>query len=221
VRRELVRGTDRLDDAVAREERGTGEFATRVIERGQKRRIAQQKRGNIDLLMPSVTIADLNAAETARFVAVLEHVFEDSPWVAAGAAGRRPFASVDALHRAMCMVVAEAPLEQRIALIAAHPDLVGRAALAGTLTPASRTEQASAGLDRLEPEEIAMFADLNAAYRARFDFPFVICVRENKKAAIIAGLRARIRNERPAEIATALGEIAKIARLRLADLVRE
>ncbi len=119
------------------------------------------------------------------------------------------------------MAVAEAPLEQRIALIAAHPDLVGRAALAGTLTPASRAEQASAGLDRLEPEEIAMFADLNAAYRARFDFPFVICVRENKKAAIIAGLQARIRNERPAEIATALGEIAKIARLRLADLVRE
>jgi OHCU decarboxylase len=171
--------------------------------------------------MPSVTIADLNAADSARFVAVLGHIFEDSPWVAAAAAARRPFASVDALHRAMCMAVAEAPLEQRIALIAAHPDLVGAAALAGTLTPSSRAEQASAGLDRLEPEEIAMFAELNAAYRARFDFPFVICVRENKKAAIIAGLQRRVQNERPAEIATALGEIAKIARLRLADLVRE
>jgi OHCU decarboxylase len=221
LRWEFVRRADRLDNAVAREKRATGEFATRIIERGQQRRIAYQKRGNTDLLMPSVTIADLNAAETARFVAVLGHIFEDSPWVAEGAASRRPFASVDALHRAMCMVVAEAPLEQRIALIAAHPDLVGRAALAGTLTPSSRAEQASAGLDRLEPEEIAMFTELNAAYRARFDFPFVICVRENKKASIIAGLQARVNNERPAEIATALGEIAKIARLRLTDLVRE
>ncbi len=170
--------------------------------------------------MPSVTIAELNAADEARFVAMLGHIFEESPWVAAGAAGRRPFASVDALHRAMCMVVAEAPIEQRVALIAAHPDLVGRAALAGTLTPASRSEQASAGLDRLDPEEVAMFADLNAAYRTRFGFPFVICVRENKKAAIIDGLRTRVRNDRPAEISAALGEIAKIARLRLADLVR-
>jgi OHCU decarboxylase len=170
--------------------------------------------------MQTVTIAELNAADEARFVATLGHIFEHSPWVAAAAAGRRPFAGIDELHRAMCMAVAEAPLEERVALIAAHPDLVGRAALAGTLTPASQTEQASAGLDRLDPEEIAMFTELNAAYRARFGFPFVICVRQNKKAAIIAGLQTRVRNERPAEIATALGEIAKIARLRLADTIR-
>jgi OHCU decarboxylase len=171
--------------------------------------------------MPAVTLAELNDANETRFIAMLGHVFEHSPWIAAAAARRRPFASVDELHRAMCMVVAEAEVADRLALIAAHPDLVGRAALAGTLTTASQAEQSSAGLDRLDPEEIAMFADLNASYRTRFGFPFVICVRENKKAAIIAGLQARVTNERPAEIATALGEIAKIARLRLADLVRE
>jgi OHCU decarboxylase len=119
----------------------------------------------------------------------------------------------------MCAVVAAAPLEERLALIGAHPDLVGRAALAGTLTPASAGEQAAAGLDRLDPEEIAMFAQLNAAYTQRFGFPFIVCVRENKKDAIIAGLRARVGNDRATEIATALGEIAKIARLRLLDAV--
>jgi 2-oxo-4-hydroxy-4-carboxy-5-ureidoimidazoline decarboxylase len=150
---------------------------------------------------------------------VLGFIFEDSPWVAAAAWRARPFASLDALHGAMCAVVARAPLEGRIALIAAHPDLVGHAARDGTLGRASQSEQAAAGLDRLGPEEIAMFAELNGTYRDRFGFPFVICVRENKKAAIIAGLRERVKNDRPTEIATALAEIEKIARLRLNDTI--
>jgi 2-oxo-4-hydroxy-4-carboxy-5-ureidoimidazoline decarboxylase len=165
------------------------------------------------------TLGELNAADEASFVAVLGFIFEDSPWVAAGAWRARPFASLDALHVAMCAVVARAPLEQRIALIAAHPDLVGRAARDGTLGRASQSEQAAAGLDHLGPEEIAMFAELNGTYRNRFGFPFVICVRENKKAAIVAGLRERVKNDRPTEIATALGEIEKIARLRLNDTI--
>jgi hypothetical protein len=119
--------------------------------------------------MPAVTLAELNDANETRFIAMLGHVFEHSPWIAAAAARRRPFASVDELHRAMCMVVAEAEVADRLALIAAHPDLVGRAALAGTLTTASQAEQSSAGLDRLDPEEIAIFADLNAAYRRASD----------------------------------------------------
>jgi 2-oxo-4-hydroxy-4-carboxy-5-ureidoimidazoline decarboxylase len=166
-----------------------------------------------------VTLGELNAADEATFVATLGFIFEDSPWVAAGAWAARPFASIDALHAAMCAAVASAPLERRVALIVAHPDLVGRAALNGTLGAASQAEQAAAGLDRLSPEEIAMFAELNGAYRTRFGFPFVICVRENKKAAIIAGLRERVNNERAIEIATALAEIEKIARLRLNDTV--
>jgi len=139
----------------------------------------------------------LNGADEASVVATVGFIFENSPWVAAGAWPRRPFATIDALHRAMCATVARAPLERRIALIAAHPDLVGRAALEGRLGPASQAEQAAAGLDRLEPEEVEMFAQLNRAYRDRFAFPFVICARENKKAAILAVLRCRLNNDRP------------------------
>ena len=166
-----------------------------------------------------MTLDALNVVDDATFVGALGFIFEDSPWVAAGAWARRPFADIEALHAAMCAVVRAAPLAARVALIAAHPDLVGRAALAGTLSPASATEQAAAGLDRLDPEEIAMFARLNAAYRARFGFPFVICVRANKKAAIVRGLQTRIGNDRATEIAVALDEIAKIAHLRLLDAV--
>jgi len=166
-----------------------------------------------------MTIAELNAADEATFVERLGDIFEDSPWIAAAAWARRPFADRDALHRAMTAIVDEAPRERQVALIAAHPDLVGEAAREGRLSAASRDEQASAGLDRLEPSEIEEFAVLNAAYRERFRFPFVICVRENRKAAIVAGMRARLNNERDAEIAAALREIGAIARLRLAAAV--
>jgi OHCU decarboxylase len=166
-----------------------------------------------------MTLGALNVADLTVFVNELGFIFEESPWIAARAWPLRPFASVDALHTAMCEIVATAPLELRVELIALHPDLVGAAALAGTLSRASTTEQAAAGLDRLDPEDIRMFADLNAAYRARFGFPFVICVRENRKSAIVHGLRARLANDQQHEILIALAEIAKIARLRLADAV--
>ncbi|HZO92461.1 MAG TPA: 2-oxo-4-hydroxy-4-carboxy-5-ureidoimidazoline decarboxylase [Candidatus Baltobacteraceae bacterium] len=166
-----------------------------------------------------MTIADLNAADEATFVGLLGNIFEDSPWIAAAAWKRRPFGDRDALLRAMTAIVDEASPERRTALIAAHPDLVGKAAREGRLSAASRDEQASAGLDRLEPDEVEEFGTLNAAYRERFGLPFVICVRENRKAAILAGMRERLRNGREAEIGAALREIVAIARLRLADMV--
>jgi 2-oxo-4-hydroxy-4-carboxy-5-ureidoimidazoline decarboxylase len=116
-------------------------------------------------------------------------------------------------------VLANASEDRRIALIAAHPDLAGRVAREGRLTPASRCEQAAAGLDRLGTVEIARFDAANAAYREQFGFPFVICAREHDQASILAALERRARNDRATEIATALGEIAKIARLRLEDAV--
>jgi 2-oxo-4-hydroxy-4-carboxy-5-ureidoimidazoline decarboxylase len=166
-----------------------------------------------------MTLDALNVADDASFVNALGFIFEESPWVAARTAPQRPFPDVPALHRAMCAVVAAATPDEQIALIRAHPDLVGRAARLGTLSPASAGEQAAAGLDRLDPEEAAMFDRLNAAYTTRFGFPFVICVRENKKNAILTGLRTRVLNDRPNEIGAALDEIGKIARLRLADTV--
>ena len=109
------------------------------------------------------------------------------------------------------------PRDRQIALIRAHPDLAGRAAVAGTLTADSAREQSSAGLDRLTPEEYEAFTGANTAYRERFGFPFVICVREHDKDSILASAEARLQNDPDGEIDVALREIAKIAALRLED----
>jgi OHCU decarboxylase len=166
-----------------------------------------------------VTIAQLNAMDAASFTNALGFAFENSPWIARAAWEFRPFASTEDLHAAMVDAVRQAPVERRIALIAAHPDLAGRVAREGRLTPASANEQHAAGLDTLAPDEIQRFEGLNARYRDRFGFPFVICARENTKASILAALEARLENHREAEIETALSEIAKIARLRLLQAV--
>src|SRR5690349_21420766 len=104
-------------------------------------------------------------------------LFEGSPWISAQGWEARPYTSFQQLHACLCSVMYGVTIEQNLSLIRAHPDLVGRAALAGTLTPESTKEQASAGLDTLSPDEIAPFARLNEAYRDRFGFPFVICAR--------------------------------------------
>jgi 2-oxo-4-hydroxy-4-carboxy-5-ureidoimidazoline decarboxylase len=159
----------------------------------------------------------LNDLDRDEFIQRLGFVFEGPPWIVERAWGSRPFGDLDALHAALVGVMEAAPEEQKVALIRAHPDLVGRAALAGTLTPESTGEQAAAGLGSLSSAEIATFNDLNARYHARFGFPFVICARENKKASILAGFAERLTHSRDEEIAAALREIAKIARLRLLD----
>jgi 2-oxo-4-hydroxy-4-carboxy-5-ureidoimidazoline decarboxylase len=146
-------------------------------------------------------------------------VFEHSPWIAEAAWVRRPFASVEALHAVMCEIVRAAGEEKQLALIRAHPDLVGKLALAGQLTKESTGEQASAGLDRLTAEEVELFQQNNAAYKAKFGFPFIICARLNKKAAILNGFKVRLQNSRAQGIQAALTEIFKIAELRLRDLV--
>jgi OHCU decarboxylase len=167
----------------------------------------------------SVPLATVNQLSLQAFVELVGPVFEHSPWIAEAARERRPFATLEALHRALCDVVKNSTREQQLALIRAHPDLVGRAALAGTLTRESTAEQASAGLSRLSPEEIARFQLHNAAYRNQFGFPFVICARLNQKAAILAGFERRLKHSRAQEINTALEEIFKIADLRLQDLI--
>lgn len=169
----------------------------------------------------AMTLAQLNAAGRTAFVEAVGFAFEHSPWIAEAAWERRPFADVAALHDAMLKVLNAAPSERRVALIAAHPDLAGRVAREGRLTAASRGEQAGAGLDQLTPSEVAQFDELNDAYRSRFGFPFVICARENTKETILAALDARTRNDRTTEIAAAVREIGKIARLRLEDAVTD
>jgi OHCU decarboxylase len=164
-------------------------------------------------------VADLNALSHAEFVRIIGPVFEHSPWIADLAAAKRPFATFEQLHRALCETVRRAGEALQLMLIRAHPDLVGRAALAGTLSRESKNEQASAGLDQLTPEDIARFQSLNQQYHAKFGFPFIICARLNKKEAILAGFERRLKHSRPEEIKTALEEIFKIAELRLGDLI--
>jgi OHCU decarboxylase len=167
-----------------------------------------------------LTIDQINGLDREQFVARLGFLVEGSPWVAANTWRTRPFDSTERLHAALCRTLSGASEEQQIALIRAHPDLAGKAAVAGELTPASTNEQASARLDRLTPEEFELFNQLNQAYRERFEFPFVICVREHTKDSILSSFATRLKHNREQEIDTALAEIGKIARLRLADVVR-
>jgi 2-oxo-4-hydroxy-4-carboxy-5-ureidoimidazoline decarboxylase len=167
-----------------------------------------------------LTLDLLGRLGRGEFVGALGDVFEHSPWVAEGAFNDRPFASVEALHAAMTRVVREAPRAAQLALLRAHPDLAGRAARAGAMTVASVAEQASAGLDRLTDEEYERFTRLNAAYRERFGFPFVIAVRRQTRAGILAAFERRLAQPLEREIETALDEVFEIARLRLLDRIR-
>jgi 2-oxo-4-hydroxy-4-carboxy-5-ureidoimidazoline decarboxylase len=153
-----------------------------------------------------------------EFIARYATLFEHSPWVVERAADVLPLPD---LFGGLMAVVHEATTDEQIALIRAHPELAGKAAIDGTLTTASAAEQASAGLDRMTAAEYAAFHRLNAAYRERFGFPFVICVRRTTKVGILAAMEARLAHDRPTEIAAALSEIGEIVRLRLADMPPE
>jgi 2-oxo-4-hydroxy-4-carboxy-5-ureidoimidazoline decarboxylase len=135
--------------------------------------------------------------------------------VAQAISGERPFATLAALHQSMVDAVRKAPLDRQLALIRGHPDLAGRAARAGTLTRDSQAEQASAGLDRLSEDEFARFHRLNDAYRAKFDMPFIICVRRHTKRSILHQFERRLQNPPAAETDAALAEIFRITALRL------
>ncbi|QNE04057.1 2-oxo-4-hydroxy-4-carboxy-5-ureidoimidazoline decarboxylase [Croceicoccus marinus] len=142
-------------------------------------------------------------------------IFEHSPWVEERA-NARP--SSGDRHADLMAVVHGASPDERLALICAHPELAGKAAIDRTLTSASAAEQASAGLDRLTPQEFERFHALNAAYRDKFGFPFIICVRLTDKAGILAAMKGRLQNDRETEITAAIAQIGEIVRLRLEDM---
>jgi 2-oxo-4-hydroxy-4-carboxy-5-ureidoimidazoline decarboxylase len=162
-----------------------------------------------------VTLAAPNRASREEFTAALGAVFEHSPWVAEAAWPAAPFAAVGDLHAAMVAAVRSAPEQQRLALIRAHPDLAGRPARSGTMTAASTAEQTGAGLLDLSDAEFERLHRLNAAYRERFGFPFIIAVRRHSKASLLAAFEARMAQSREAETETALAEIFAITALRL------
>lgn len=168
---------------------------------------------------PTVSLATLNTLAADDFVQRLGNIYEHAPWVAANAATARPFATVATLFEALKSAVRQAAPAERTALIRGHPDLAGKAARAGALTAESSGEQTSAGLDVLSEAEFAAFHRLNDAYRAKFGFPFIICVRRYTTASILTNFEHRLGRTQEAEQATALAEIDRIAALRLDSLV--
>ena len=157
------------------------------------------------------------SAERERFLLRFGHAAEGSPWVAERAWERGPFASSEAVAGGFAEALGAASVVEQLDLIRAHPDLAGRAALAGELTADSAREQASAGLDRLTPADLARFTRLNDAYRERFGFPFVMRVAGRGAHEILAAYERRLANDAAAERATAIAEIASIIRLRVEE----
>jgi len=165
-----------------------------------------------------MTLDQLNQLDPRAFVATLGGIYEHSPWVAEGAWGRRPFASVDALHAAMSAAVAEAGEAQQLALIRAHPELAGKAMVRNEMTADSTSEQSGAGLTQCTPEELARLNDLNTRYNAKFGFPFILAVKGYDRGGVIAEFARRLDNDRATEFAGSLRQIDRIAGLRLGAL---
>jgi 2-oxo-4-hydroxy-4-carboxy-5-ureidoimidazoline decarboxylase len=166
-----------------------------------------------------IPVASLSSLERSAFVQALDGIFEHSPWVADAAWPAGPFADREALLAALVAAMRSASRGQQLALIRAHPELAGRAAVRGELTNESRGEQNGAGLDACSPEEFERLQNLNAAYVAKFGFPFILAVRGYDRRGIIERFAARLAHTPEAEFDEALTQIARIAALRLADRV--
>ncbi|MCX5493978.1 2-oxo-4-hydroxy-4-carboxy-5-ureidoimidazoline decarboxylase [Kaistia dalseonensis] len=166
-----------------------------------------------------LTIDAVNRMDEVAFVASFGDIAEHSPWVARAAFAEAPFADHAALVAAFHHAIESAPHDAQLALLREHPDLAGKAAIAGTLAPESYNEQTGAGLDRMTAEEFALFTALNNRYRARHGIPFIRAVKGSTKAQIIAAFQERVENEPEVEFATALTQVGRIIRFRLEDRV--
>ncbi|WP_407572171.1 2-oxo-4-hydroxy-4-carboxy-5-ureidoimidazoline decarboxylase [Deinococcus altitudinis] len=166
-----------------------------------------------------LSLNDLNALPEDEFMQRFGGVLEHSPRYAQAVCAGRPYRSAEEVAAAFTGAASQDSPQAQLDLIRAHPDLAGKAALAGEVTAESASEQASAGLDRLSPEEYAEFHRLNAAYHQKFDMPYVVCVREHTKASIMSGAADRLDNTPEQERQQAIHEIGRIARLRVLDLI--
>lgn len=165
------------------------------------------------------TAAELSELPQIAFVQAVGSVYEQSPWIAERAYAARPFASLAAVRDALKAACSAATEEEQLGLLHAHPDLAGKAALAGELTAESTEEQKRSGLGSLTAEEMKSFVELNGAYKAKFGFPFILAVRNANKSTILASFATRIHNGRAEELATAIAQVHKIAWMRLREVV--
>ena len=161
------------------------------------------------------TIDALNACGRAEFVAALGWIFEGSPWVAERAWTQRPFGGLDELHRAMVSEVARASREEQLTLLRAHPDLGTRA----RMSHASTGEQAAAGLGGLSRQQLEQLDQLNASYREKFGYPFLLAVKGRTPHQILDALARRLPREPHEEFAEALLQVERIARFRLEEIL--
>ena len=166
------------------------------------------------------TLAELNHFSQAKFLEVLGAIYEHSPWMAERTWQAKPFNSLTDLLAAFRQTLAQATLDEQLALIRAHPDLAGKAALRGELSQESTQEQESAGLNQCSPEELARFTELNTAYQQKFSFPFIMAVKNASRAQILSGFEQRIHHTPTEEFAMALEQIHRIAAFRLQDLLQ-
>ncbi|WP_373542284.1 2-oxo-4-hydroxy-4-carboxy-5-ureidoimidazoline decarboxylase [Chamaesiphon sp.] len=157
------------------------------------------------------SLAQINRMDRHQFIQALGEIFEHTPTIADRVWHQRPFNSIEDLHQKMMTVVMGFDLEQKLALVRAHPDLGSKVKMA----VASVQEQAGVGLDRLHPTEFAKFQQLNQSYTEKFDFPFIIAVKNHNKSSILAAFDRRLQNSAEVELATAMEEISQIARFRL------
>jgi OHCU decarboxylase len=179
---------------------------------------------NINANTSTSTLLHLNTCAPGEFVDLLHGIYEHSPWIPERAAAKRPFATISSLKLALQDVVTQAHQDEQLGLIRAHPELAGKAAIAGALTKESTGEQAKAGLNQCSAEEFAALHRLNADYNAKFGFPFILAVKgpDGKgytRQTIIDTFTRRLKNQRQEEQAECLRQIGRIAELRLNDLL--
>ena len=171
------------------------------------------------------SLTELNGCDAATFVDTLRGIYEHSPWIPERALAQRPFATVAALKLALQAVVSQASIDEQLGLIRAHPELAGKAAIAGQLTQESTHEQAKSGLNLCSAEEFATLHRLNADYNAKFGFPFILAVKGPDgngltRQAVIDTFSRRLSNQRADEMAECLRQIHRIAEIRINDLLK-
>ena len=166
-----------------------------------------------------LTLEELNTCSAQAFGVALADIWEHAPWVAARVVHQRPFSSVAALHQAMVEVVAALDDPARIAFYAGHPELAGEDARRGSMTAASVAEQGTLSLASLSDAEARHWDTLNQTYRARFGFPFILCIRRHTRESALRAFEQRLENDHATELVAALDEIAAITRLRLESLI--
>ena len=167
----------------------------------------------------TLTLDALNVALAEDGRAALDGIFENAPWLGAATLAARPFAKIVDVHTAAMAALRAAEPARVLEFLRGHPELGGKVARAGLMSPASIGEQAGLGLDRLDDAAFARFERLNAAYVGRFGFPFIICVRRYTLDALLDNFERRCGNDREIEIATALNEISEIISLRLHERI--